>query len=329
MASLFKRGDIYWLQWYEDNLRKRRSLHTSDKEKAEITKTAKELQLKTGVNVLKRLTSSSFSVFAEQYVDWHKYEYPDSHQRVAQIIEDHLTPVFGTMELKDITPQLVENYKHERRKVAAVATVNKELRTLNAVIHRAVAWGKLSGNPIKSVKAIRDNESAPHNYFTVDQLEDIYEISPEYAALWKLLANTGMRRGEAMALTWDNVLDTKIRIISTAKNRTKSGKWREVPISPGCCNALNTLWKNATGEYVFPRIDKDSLSRAFRMALKRTNNRGTLHDLRHTFISHLVMKGVPLRTVQVLAGHATIKTTEGYAHLAPDHLRDSVAGLTL
>ena len=48
------------------------------------------------------------------------------------------------------------------------------------------------------------------------------------------------------------------------------------------------------------------------------------HDLRHTFISHLVMEGVDLTTVQKLAGHRDIKTTMRYAHLAPDHLRSAV-----
>ena len=47
------------------------------------------------------------------------------------------------------------------------------------------------------------------------------------------------------------------------------------------------------------------------------------HDLRHTFISHLVMAGVDLTTVQKLAGHRDIKTTMRYAHLAPDHLRSA------
>lgn len=51
------------------------------------------------------------------------------------------------------------------------------------------------------------------------------------------------------------------------------------------------------------------------------------HDLRHTFCSRLVMRGVPLRTVQILAGHKTITVTERYAHLAPEHLQEAVAML--
>ena len=51
---------------------------------------------------------------------------------------------------------------------------------------------------------------------------------------------------------------------------------------------------------------------------------GTLHRLRHTFCAHLVMAGVPLRRVQLLAGHADYKTTEMYAHLAPSGAQGAV-----
>ena len=53
------------------------------------------------------------------------------------------------------------------------------------------------------------------------------------------------------------------------------------------------------------------------------------HDLRHTFASHLVMKGVDLRTVAKLMGHKDIKMTMRYAHLAPEHLQAAVDALTV
>jgi site-specific recombinase XerD len=48
------------------------------------------------------------------------------------------------------------------------------------------------------------------------------------------------------------------------------------------------------------------------------------HALRHTFASHLVMRGVPLKAVQELMGHATIEMTMRYAHLSPDVRRSAV-----
>jgi site-specific recombinase XerD len=61
---------------------------------------------------------------------------------------------------------------------------------------------------------------------------------------------------------------------------------------------------------------------------KAGNPRFTLHDLRHTFASHLVMQGVDLPTVQKLMGHSKISTTMIYTHLAPDHLKKAIYRLS-
>jgi len=142
-----------------------------------------------------------------------------------------------------------------------------------------------------------------------------------------LLANTGIRRAEAMNLKWSNVNEDRIHILSTSAQRTKSAKWRDIPLSPGATEALKIIIRDT--EFVFPRIAGSSLSRAFKTSVVNASLGGSLHDLRHTFISHLVMNGIDLRTVQILAGHASFKTTLEYAHLSPKHLRDSVSNLAL
>ena len=81
--------------------------------------------------------------------------------------------------------------------------------------------------------------------------------------------------------------------------------------------------------YVLPRITSESLSRAFLTDAGRLALDGSLHSLRHTYGAHLVMAGVPLRTVQVLMGHASFKTTERYAHLGKDHLRRQALRVSL
>ena len=143
---------------------------------------------------------------------------------------------------------------------------------------------------------------------------------------WQLLANTGLRRGEAQNLNWKDVGKEEIRVLSREDARTKSGKWRIVPVSEGAQEALGGL---QGGRRVLPEVAPTSLSRAFERTLHRAEIPGSLHCLRHTYCSHLAMAGVPLRTVQVLAGHSSYKTTERYAHLAPGHLREAVAGLRI
>jgi len=222
-----------------------------------------------------------------------------------------------------ISPRAVEAYKHARLENVTPGTVVKEIRTLQAMINHAITWDVIPRNPIRRVKAPRDLRSKPARWYTKDELKQIYQAS-EYGPTWQLMANTGLRRTEAMQLEWKNIDKDGIRIESDAEARTKSGKWRLIPLSKGARVALKAF--KGKGR-VLPQLAPYSFSRAFSRDATRSGLDGSLHCLRHTYCSHLVMAGVPLRTVQVLAGHASFTTTEKYAHLAPDHLRHAVVNL--
>jgi site-specific recombinase XerD len=129
-----------------------------------------------------------------------------------------------------------------------------------------------------------------------------------------------------MHLRREHVLSDRIRVLSEEGARTKSGRWREITLTPSAKAALQEL--SQTG-YVLPRMTPQSLSRHFAHDAKKAGLPGNLHCLRHTFCSHLVMLGIPLKTVQELAGHATPAQTNKYAHLSPDHLKGALAGLDL
>jgi len=138
---------------------------------------------------------------------------------------------------------------------------------------------------------------------------------PVRTFVWKLYANTGMRRMEGLQLLRKWVGSDGLKIVSTGEERTKSGQWREIPLTDSAREALEALPRS--GPYVLPRMHPASLSRFAIKDAQRAGLDGSLHTLRHTYISHLVRAGVPLRTVQLYAGHAHITTTEGYAYLSP------------
>ena len=118
-----------------------------------------------------------------------------------------------------------------------------------------------------------------------------------------------------------------MKILSTDGDRTKSGKWREVPLTDGATIALDALPKNKA--LVLPEMAPESLSRACARDIRRADIEGSLHTLRHTYISRLVMASVPLPTGQNLAGHLTIAITEKYAHLASNHLHNAGWAISL
>ncbi|MEO5344504.1 MAG: hypothetical protein H7842_14460, partial [Gammaproteobacteria bacterium SHHR-1] len=191
MATIYKQGDAWYLQWRESGKRRKRSLGKVTKRQAEVVLAAKELEVHAVAGVLPAVQDVvRFDGFVDEYLRWHGAEYPSSHERVWQICRDHLGPVFGDMALRDVGPREVERYKADRRAAgAAVETVNKELRTLQAVLNKAVAWGELWRNAAGSVAGLRKVVDAPLRFFSADELRRIYAVDPLHAEIWMLMAN--------------------------------------------------------------------------------------------------------------------------------------------
>lgn len=131
--------------------------------------------------------------------------------------------------------------------------------------------------------------------------------------------HTGLRQAEQFGLRWENV-DFENKTITIP--RFKNGEARRVPMNQ---SVIELLLQEKS------RSDAGGFTqRTFRPAVEAAGVENfTWHDLRHTFASRLVMKGVDLRTVQELLGHKSIAMTLRYAHLSPGHLAEAVQRLSL
>jgi len=323
MATITQRGKTFVLNWTDlGGTRQRKSLGKITRKQANIIKQAKELELATGESPLQ--TNIIFDVFIIEYSAWFDVMYPASADRTEEIIRIHLLPYFAGMPLSRISVRHGEQYIAMRIKEGgAAATIIKELNKLRAILNKAVIYKYIKENPLRGLEDPADLESKPARFYTVTEINKIFESSPNHAHWWRFIVNTGIRRKEAFQLKNKHIVGDAVRILSTTTARTKSRKWREVPMNNAAKEALTHFKAGSDEDYIFPRINIKSISRAFKNDLARAGLDGSIHCLRHTFCSHLVMNSIPLRTVQVLAGHSTYKTTEKYAHLAPDHLKDA------
>lgn len=153
-----------------------------------------------------------------------------------------------------------------------------------------------------------------------------------------LAMNTGLRRGELFNLRWADV-NLPGRMLTIQGETAKSGQTRHVPLNDEAHDVL-TRWKqqaedavdddqDITDRYVFPAADGgrlDNIKKAFGKLLADADiERFRFHDLRHDFASKLVMRGCDLNTVRELLGHADLKMTLRYSHLAPEHKAAAVA----
>jgi integrase len=245
------------------------------------------------------------------------------------------------------------------------STVNRDLSALRGALSRAKEWRLIATHPMETVNAAAVDVVGRVRYLLPDEaqrLEDAitardvrrreereranvwrrergYEEWPAFgeytdhlSPIVRLALHTGCRRGELFGLKWSDV-DLVSAYLTVRAEDAKSGVSRVLPLNTEAVKVLRT-WrpsKVSPEDHVFPGEDGAPLvdiKKAWSGLLDDaaiTNFR--FHDLRHTFASRLVMAGVDLNTVRELLGHADIKMTLRYAHLAPEHKAAAVAKL--
>jgi len=160
----------------------------------------------------------------------------------------------------------------------------------------------------------------------------IYAFTDHLKPIVLLALNTGMRKGEILSLEWSEV-DLTRRIVSVLGDKSKSGQSRSIPLNDEANKVLRGWREQTSGNrYVFVSSvtgDKlNNINTAWRNIIKESEITSfRFHDLRHTFASNLVMRGISLNTVRELLGHHSIEMTLRYAHLAPEHTAQAVAVL--
>jgi len=226
---------------------------------------------------------------------------------------------FGHRPIDSIRAVEVEQYKRSRLidDKAAKETAGKEIRRLKAAFNRGAEWKELDVNPLASVKAPRGVRSVAVKFYDRAAMRRLYRANPARAPLWLFMAHTGLRRGDVVGLEKSSVVAERLLVESdpddTGAGRTKSGKWREVPLN------RYAKWALRHPPDPLASVHKDTVSDWFNKDSEKAGIGGHLHRLRHTFWAHMAIAGVPLRRIQLLAGHADYATTEKYYfHLTPE-----------
>lgn len=163
----------------------------------------------------------------------------------------------------------------------------------------------------------------------IGQLLDYLDSTeaPATACLFRTLVYTGLRLSEALNLTWNRV-DLAHGWLTVINS--KNDEDRRVPIPASLGDSLRLLQNGSPEGHVFALRDdhcysKGWLHRILQRALRACKVPfARIHDLRHTYASHLVMSGTDLPTVQRLLGHRSIQTTMIYAHLSESHLAGAI-----
>jgi integrase len=260
-----------------------------------------------------------------------------SSEHVAKkgIWKNHIEPHFGRLKIDEIGAEHVARYKAAKLKLEFdPKTVNNQLAVLRRMLAVAVEWGRLGHVP-----AVKWQLRAPPPEFDFLAFDEAERLVAAADGMWRTLIvvalKTGLRHGELLALRWQDVdlvagrLVVRRALCGKKVDTPKNGRSREVALSDEAVRALKAH-RHLRGELVFCDEAGHLLTRdACKWPLWAVCKRAGLrligwHALRHTFASHLVMRGAPLKAVQELLGHADITMTMRYAHLSADVRRDAV-----
>jgi integrase len=236
-----------------------------------------------------------------------------------------LVPTFGGMSLNAITVGHVNRWIGKQRATLSPATVQRQLSTFNAIVNDAVRSGLIDKNPANYADKIRGIEGRQR--FVTDrewkvilttcerierEHEDVREQTPQRIRGWLTnyvtwAFNSGMRRSEILALTWDNVREVEPGHTVVEVLNSKNGKSRYVSCTAEMLTILVSLRKlpRVEGdERLFP-LSLTTLKRSLTALWKATGlNDVRLHDLRRSHATILISKGVDVRTVAGRLGHS-------------------------
>lgn len=329
-----KKGAHWYLDYAVDGRRVRRRV---GKSKSLAALALADVQVKIERKELGfQAKDKDFSAFVTEYLDYAKTNKSQASYARNEIVLRTFKQFARVERLRAITSQLIEAYKKFRLDGGTKAsTINTELNTIRAALNYAVASNYLARNPCGGVPKLK----APRKQVRFMSIEEVRKLlkacNQRMGAVVETLLYSGLRRNELTHLTWGDV-DLERRIIAVqAKDgwHPKDYEVRHIPMAHRLHDILSSVprkdapWIFSTREGA--PLDGHVLSRDFRALVKGCGIKGvSLHTCRHTFASHLVMKGTDIYTVQKLLGHSSIKTTEIYAHLAPDFLKKAIARLS-
>jgi integrase len=246
-----------------------------------------------------------------------------------------LKAYFQDKILNRITPGDIDDYKSFRLKNVKPATVNRELATLRHIFNLAKRNKKFYGDNPVSIAGLLSEDNHRDRVLTPDEEGRLMSSSSDHLKpIVATALNTGMRRGEILSPTWNNVdFDNNLFIINASHSKSK--KTKRIPINSYLKTMLLELkLKNqAASENVFLGDDNKpikDIKTAFKNACRRAKIDGLrFHDLRHTAGTRMLESNVNIVAISEILGHSSIDITKKrYLH-RDNSLREAVEKLVL
>lgn len=281
---------------------------------------------------------------------------PRTRENYESVVANHLKPALGAVRLEALAPYMIQDFINKQAKTLSPKTVKDHHGVLHKALQQAVLNGDLRSNPAAACKLPRVERKEIHP-LDDDQISAFLEAikGHRFEDLFIVTLFTGMRKGEILGLTWDDVdLDAGRLTIRRQLQRdqsageyhlvtTKNSKGRVIAPAPfvmaalwrvrrqqlenqlkshGCFdNPMNLVFTDELGGNLVPY----TVWRHFKKVCETIGRPDArFHDLRHSYAVAAIRSGDDIKTVQEALGHATASfTLDVYGHVTEQMKQES------
>ena len=339
-VSIFLNGRVWYANWQEGPKQQRKSLRTRNHEVAR--QKARTLEAELSGAVPRQTGTVDIAAAVQAYIDWQDSNdrAPKTMLKYRDVLNRFATHCreAGVRPVHAITTQTVDEFGVRRRRDGMAAkTVYTELTIVRQWLNFAVSRRMLAVSPVSGTKLVKPKPT-PRDYWRQDKLDAIVDTAKgPYKAAYLLMSETGMRVGEVIHLTWDDLtLDgpapvAHIRaneVVAGAKPwRPKNGEERAVPLSPRAVAMLRSLprrrrWlidrMNGTAATANQPANDRHILAYLKTVLAKLGLEGTNHKFRHSFCTIAVLAGVDFFTLRRWVGHVDEEALKIYVHIADE-----------
>lgn len=344
-GSVYQREDGKWVAalhlGYVDDKRKRVVRYARTRSEASEKLREMQRQHEDGINLAERQTVGEF-------LDWWLEDIEprlarNTYQSYARMVRIYLKPHLGTIQLTKLTPGHIQRMIRIAIRQSTAHNARFSVKVLKSALAVAFKREYVTRNVARQVD-LPQVEPYEATHLTTEQAHQFLEAAREsrFYHLYRVALSLGIRQGELIALTWDNV-DLDQKTLKIKKSKTPAGRRRLIlpealivvlkeqqqrirllQLAAGPCWHENNL--------VFPStigtpILRANLRQDFKQVLARAALPTTIrfHDLRHSCASFLFAQGVQPKVVSEILGHSSITITlNTYTHVLDEVQREAL-----
>jgi len=318
MGSIYKRGKVYWIQYYRNGKPYRETTKSRKEADAKRLLKKREGEISEGKLPGIYFDRVKFDELAEGFLRDYRINQRKSLRRAKNSVE-HLKKYFEGYRVPYITSPKIEGYVESRlEEGAANASINRELSALKRMLNLGARQTPPKVDRVPYIPMLRESNTRK-GFFEHGEFLALRDALPSYLKGFVTFAyKTGWRFSEIAGLTWKQV-DRDNGIVRLEVGETKNDDARTVYLDDELQGIFLKQWESRKNllPYVFPNEKRDGQIKRFDKSWKTACKNAKIgkrlfHDFRRTAVRNMVRSGIPEGVAMKISGHKTRSVFERY-----------------